>query len=924
MNSTDEKNQVSLIARALLKSQVSPPSVEAIRRSVQKAVIVCGLTDFDTDNLVFELESLYTVWVGRGTTLDGAEDHIPWLPDRKSSVSWDFWNRYESYLEEEKGWSSLVLNRVDELTEQILERLEDPTRSGPWDRRGMVVGQVQSGKTSNYTGLICKAVDAGYKVIVVLAGVHNSLRSQTQLRLDEGLLGRDTRVARRFMEGAQPVGAGKIPTRKKLIIHSITTSEERGDFQKKVAQSFGFMLGGEDPLVLVVKKNKSVLTNLVRWAASTTNEQSGKRIIQDVPLLMIDDEADHASINTKIALDEAGRIADEEEVTAINGLIRRLLKCFGQSAYVGYTATPFANIFIYPNANSTRLSERYGEDLFPRSFIVNLPAPSNYVGPTKVFGLGSDTDADLEDVKGLDILRKVYDQNEWMPVKHKKDHVPPYLPSSLKTAIKAFVLTCTVRFLRGQKAVHNSMLIHVTRYTDVQKKVATLVKDELSFLQRRLRYGEGSISDSTLQEFETLWTEDFLPTTDSVKSVVYDSAMQALEWSVIAATLHQAISRIQVKEINGSAKDILEYFDHKNGLSVIAIGGDKLSRGLTLEGLSVSYFLRASKMYDTLMQMGRWFGYRPGFLDLCRLYTDPELIEWYKHITVASEELRQEFDYMAEIGETPASYGLKVRTHPQGLMITGANKMKTGTEMSLSYASSLSETTVFHKKRDVNWQNYKAIESLLNSLEGSPLEEKGNYVWKNIPAANILDFLASYETHEKCRPADTRKLSEYIEGQMNHGELTSWTVVLISSKSGRTHTIADHSIGLTKRSEPEDSRLISDYKLRKSHLLNPTDEWLDFSQHDKDIILQKTREEREREGKPSSGKTPSGQILRRMRPPQKALLLLYPIDITEVSNMEFNDFPMVGFVISFPRSDSARSIKYRVNNPYWEEEFGEV
>lgn len=923
MNDINEKDQVAQIARALLKSKPSPPSRDAIRECVVKAVTACGKEAFDVNSLVLELESLFTVWVGRGTTLDNLEDHIPWLPNKKASISWDFWNRYQTYLEEEKGWPTSVLNRVDELTEQILERLEDPGRPGSWDRRGMVVGQVQSGKTSNYTGLICKAVDAGYKVIVVLAGVHNSLRSQTQLRLDEGLLGRDTRIERRFREGAQPVGAGKIPTRKKLIIHSITTSEEKGDFQKKVAQGFGFMLGGEDPLVLVVKKNKSVLTNLVRWAASTTNELSGKRTIHDVPLLVIDDEADHASINTKIDLDESGGIVDEEEVTAINGLIRQLLKSFEQSAYVGYTATPFANIFIYPNANSQKLSDRYGEDLFPRSFIVNLPAPSNYVGPAKVFGLESDADTSLEGVEGLDILRRVNDQSEWMPVKHKKDHVPPYLPASLKEAVRAFILTCAVRILRGQETLHNSMLIHVTRYTDVQKKVATLVKDEISSLQRHLRYREESSPDSTMKEFETLWKRDFLPTTKSVQAVVRDPAIQPLEWGVIASTIYQAISKIQVKEINGSAKDVLEYFDHKNGLSVIAIGGDKLSRGLTLEGLSVSYFLRASKMYDTLMQMGRWFGYRPGFLDLCRLYTDPELIDWYKHITVASEELRQEFDYMSSIGETPANYGLKVRIHPQGLMITGANKMKTGTEMSLSYAGSLSETTIFYKERDVNWQNYQATVSLLNSIGQLFKEINNNPVWKNVPAAAILDFLTSYKTHEKCRPADTRKLSEYIERQLEHNELISWTVALVSSGNGQPHTIAGHNIGLTTRSEPKDSISTQEYKLRKSHLLNPTDEWIDFSEHNKAIVLQKTRADREKRGKPSAGKTPSGQILRFMRSPQKALLLIYPIDISDVSSMDFDDFPVVGFVVSFPRSEFARRIKYRVNNPYWDEEFGE-
>ena len=273
----------------------------------------------------------------------------------------------------------------------------------------MVVGQVQSGKTSNYTGLICKAVDAGYKVIIVLAGIHNSLRSQTQLRLDEGFLGRDTQVKRAYEEGIAPLGVGNIRlNNKKLIVHSATSSEEKGDFNNRVANKLGLIPGGHDPILMVVKKNKSVLTNLVKWALSTVTEQAGKRIMRDVPLLVIDDEADHASINTKLMLDENGKSVDDDNVTAINGLIRKLLNSFEQSAYIGYTATPFANIFIYPNS----LSNKHCTDLFPRSFIINLPAPSNYIGPAQVFGLEAEPAIDLEEVRGLDIIREINDQTE--------------------------------------------------------------------------------------------------------------------------------------------------------------------------------------------------------------------------------------------------------------------------------------------------------------------------------------------------------------------------------------------------------------------------------------------------------------------------------------------------------------------------------
>jgi hypothetical protein len=692
------------VAQALLKGEQTPTR-QIIQEKVKIAVDSTTASqqnravEVDEEKLVRELESLFNIWMGLGTVLENNKDgHIPWLADRNSEVNWDFWNRYVRYLEEEKGWAPSTTKGLDQLTDSILERLEYPLRSGDWDRRGMVVGQVQSGKTANYTGLICKAVDAGYKLIIVLAGMQDSLRSQTQLRLDEGFLGYDSQVHRASTQESSSIGVGQIPLGKRLIADSATNSANNGDFSKKVAGQFGVSAGAGNPLLFVVKKNTTVLKNLLHWALrhGDKDEKSAKRV-RGVPLLVIDDEADNASINTNSPLlDENGKVQEEYDVSAINGLIRRLLHSFEKSAYVGYTATPFANIFIY--SDPTQKNPEYGDDLFPRSFIINLPAPSNYIGPVQVFGLDTNPAIGLEASEALPIIRPVEDQKEWMPDKHKKDHVPGELPGSIKEAIRAFILCCAARIVRGQENEHNSMLVHVARFTAVQSKVTKQVKDELNSLQKRLRYGDSNAPGKLEEEFEQLWKDDFVPTTSSILSSIPDPPLKSVSWEEVKPLLHRAASKIQVKKINGTAKDVLDYWEHKDkGLSVIAIGGDKLSRGLTLEGLSVSYYLRASKMYDTLMQMGRWFGYRPGYLDLCRLYTTDELIEWYEHITVASEELRQEFDYMADAGATPDEFGLKVRTHPQGLLITGANKMKTGTVMQLSYTRSLSETTIFYK-----------------------------------------------------------------------------------------------------------------------------------------------------------------------------------------------------------------------------------
>jgi hypothetical protein len=695
-----------------------------------------------------------------------------------------------------------------------------------------------------------------------------------------------------------------------------TTSAEKGDFSTRVANQYGVAPGGNDPILMVVKKNKTVLNNLVKWALnwSNTDPQLKRKVVRNSPLLIIDDEADNASVNTKeVRLDDTGIPREEQEVTAINKLIRQLLHSFEKTAYVGYTATPFANIFIHPQV---RTSE-HGEDLFPRHFIVNLPAPSNYVGPVQVFGLDSDSAVDLESVSGLDIVRIVEDQDEWMPTGHKKEHAPPYLPTSLKEAVRVFILSCAARLWRGQTTAHNSMLIHVTRFTAVQELVNQLVKDELTSLQRRLRYSEGNAPNQILSEFEYLWNNDFIPTSRTITDTDLQPVVPIPTWDDISPLLHQVAARIQVKKINGTAKDILDYWGSPNGLNVIAIGGDKLSRGLTLEGLSVSYYLRASKMYDTLMQMGRWFGYRPGYLDLCRLYTTDELVEWYQHITVASEELRKEFDYMANMSATPEEFGLKVRTHPSGLIITGANKMRNGTVMQLSFAGTISETYLFYKDENFIRRNLKATEDLILGL-GTYSIEKNNFIWKQISGSKIVDFLTNYQSHPNARLANTRSLVDYIQAQLKQNELASWTIALISkSKAENKYTIAELEVGLTKRENVADPSL-PEYRLSKSRLLNPPDEMLDFSASVQEEIISITKERRQEAGKPESkSKTPDGKVIREKRNPRNGLLLLYPLDPKAISS----EIPVIGFGISFPSSNSAKSVEYKVNNVYWEQEF---
>ena len=528
-----------------------PPDEAGVRRAAENAVQAVKAQDscaaIEVDTLIRELEANLNVVVGPVTSLtDDTSDHLPWLADRRASIEWNFTRRYHRFLKERKGWALQTLLRSDDLTDRVLELLEDSRRPGPWDRRGMVVGEVQSGKTSNYIELICKAADAGYKFIVVLTGATNSLRAQTQLRFDEGFLGWDTRLNLALDSTNKRVGVGTLAGEQLLMAIPSTNADEKGDFSRNIAKQFNVMLGG-DPVIMVIKKNGSVLRNLIGWARSLSpvgpNEPR-----PNTPLMVIDDEADYASVNTKPV-----GTGDDEDPTVINRRIRELLNAFEQSVYIGYTATPFANIFIYPDQDEGR----YGRDLFPRDFLINLPVPSNHVGPTKVFGLPKGPDDGIGPVPALPLVRIVSDHQSQIPNVHRSNWTIGGLPDSLTSAIRAFILVCAARAARGQERQHNSMLVHVTRFVDVQGQVADLVMTELRDLQNRIRYGDGDSPNPIIDQLRCMWFEDFAPSTRGVRDLYPDLMLGCTEvsWDDVRSRLVESSQRIGVKVINGAARD---------------------------------------------------------------------------------------------------------------------------------------------------------------------------------------------------------------------------------------------------------------------------------------------------------------------------------------------------------------------------------
>jgi hypothetical protein len=946
---SDPAKQAKVIALAQILLRDEPDETKHSPSAIADTVRLAALTakaapdDFDEAEAVAELVRRFSQFVPNDAALSDPDDHDDWLDSTKKK-NWRYWQRLQSYLE--RTLPVDVVDALDRSTDGILGELEDPTKPGRWDRRGLVVGHVQSGKTSSYSALICKAADAGYKIIVVLAGMHNNLRSQTQIRLEEAFLGYETSPNR---DPGNPLGVFFEDRDPSIHPHCATTREDKGDFNTAAAKRFSIS-PEERPWLFVVKKNKTVLSRLLKWMQSNHVadgvDAQGRKIVNKLPLLVIDDEADNASVDTGEQEFVDGVPDPEHEPKAINSLIRKILNTFAKSAYVGYTATPFANAFIHRRG----ATEDEGDDLFPRSFIRNLAAPSNYVGPARVFGLRGPGGVRAG---GLPLTRGIDDHVDeegggWMPAKHDKAHVPKHggeevLPESLREAIQSFALTCAARVCRGQKTKHCSMLVHVTRFTAVQNEVRRQVDDYVKRMKQRLTRRVDH--EELLAELRELWETDFEPTTAEVaeKLTAGDGEAVATPWADIEAALPDALADIVVKTINGSAKDALDYVEKEaTGLKAIAIGGDKLARGLTLEGLTTSYFIRTTKMYDTLMQMGRWFGYRPGYLDLCRLYTTPDLIRSFGLIADASEELREEFDEMVAVKGKPSSYGIKVASHPS-LLVTAPMKMRSAKTIKLSYSGVMAQTVAFRNDEAALKHNLGQADQLFAELgdpdESAPTRARPtrpdafphSHLWRDVPSDTVVNFLRDYSTPSGVERANGPVIAEFIQKMNAEGELGLWTVALVAEgKPGADYTFANR-IKVDTMPGRGDNEVEGRYSI--GTLTDPADEAIDVDgpSWDKALALAVSNWERDpARGRDTPPTAPNGRALRELRSVQQSgdasrgLLLVYPISPKDVAGAlpAGWDKPVIGFAASFPTSGLDVSAEYKVDHLLWEEQYG--
>lgn len=721
--------------------------------------------------LIKHLETFFWTSQEDGHTL--TSDIAPWYIERLQSDEHDpyYWSRLRKWWEDHSIIPREAIRSTHQVTNDIMDFIGDPKNKESWHRRGLVMGHVQSGKTTNYSALIAKAADAGYRIIVVLAGLTNSLRKQTQERLDKSFVGRSS-VGDEYNPEIYPVSRVFIghPLYPGSPRHPYCGTTQLSDFSINSVRNNTASEGNfADPILFVTKKHESVLKALANWLNGL--RQDGPL---EGPMLLIDDEADNASVNTA---------RDGNDVTRINQRIRELLKCSRRTSYVGYTATPFANIFIHPDSNDEMLRE----DLFPRHFIKSLDPPSNYIGAKDLFG----DDGSLASVCVRDIPEADYVDR--LPLNHKSTKEIMELPPSLIDAVMEYFLFRAMRILDGDVNSHSSMMINVSRFNYVQRQVYDFVEHlKQSVLDATNVWAKSPswTSSDILVRMRNVWLEQYAELTEYT-------------WDDIRQILNQAVVPVETRLVNMQGKG-LDYPSNKNQpLHVIAIGGLALSRGLTLEGLAVSYVLRNVGAADTLLQMGRWFGYRPGYEKLCRIHVTEDMREHFAKISNSVEELKDDLARMESMNRTPDEFGLKVRESETGISITAANKMRSAKPVYLAadYSDSHIQGYDVFDSKEINQSNLSVVESFVNRLKNQEInsqlvkEHDANaIVWREVDATEIIELLKKFKlpTLPFSLMAEGNSLiSDYISDKFyKHGELGKWVVAVpyTTSPKGKDST----------------------------------------------------------------------------------------------------------------------------------------
>jgi len=831
------------------------------------------------------LDSEFQIYQPDGTALLDDYDHDRnWYSKDKSNIEEYYWKRYKGFLTK-KGWNTEILEKLDHDTlDKLMNYLGDPKSTEHFSRKGLVMGDVQSGKTSNYIGLICKAADAGYKVIILLTGTLESLRRQTQIRVEEGFIGYD-------VENKKWVGVGL--NQEDTVIPGSGTSRVNDFTGTAGDNTYLHIKSDRVPIIFVTKKNARVLKR-IRESLDKINIKPPTKMI-DSSLLIIDDEADNASVNTN---------KSEEDPTQINAEIRKLLLLFTKTNYVGFTATPFANIFIDPNSENEMLKD----DLFPKDFIFSLSAPSHYHGPEKIF---------LNDADNT--IRVIKEDTTTFPLSHKKEWCGNTLFESLKDSISIFLLTNAIRDLRegDLSNSHRSMLINVSRFIKVQEHFEFLIKNYFENIVRTVKYSQNLpfheySKNEIICRLFNLFKSEF--------STEYS-------WENVFYALYDSIKDIQIYKFPFTKKGMqLDYEKHEDtGFRVIVIGGLALSRGLTLEGLTVSYLYRNTATFDVLMQMGRWFGYRNKpveYGDLCRVWMLKKTRDYFKEITTSIRELKDDFNRLVQDKKTPREFGIRVRNESEELGITSRNKMRNSRKVlyTSDLYGKLFETPFLANDVKSAKQNDSIVLKLLSNYDFT--QNGSSYFSKNIEKKVIVDFLKDFSIHEANRINYFEK--DKIINFIKNFKFTHFDITIVG---GNGDKIRINHFEIQKISRVFDTLNSDVIRINRSHyrLGAPGD-----TQHGlTDSVIK---------GIKNQGKVSASNFLIESRNP---LLLIYPITLKKIDDEEklnlpysevekisriadqFNKqiFSLYGIALGIPNNsdvtDVKRTIYYTNQNTKW-------
>jgi len=707
---------------------------------------------------------------GNGVVIRGLGAAKPWYPGPRHTHH--YWPELRKHLLN-IGWSSEDVTDLDEASNIVLASCQSPWEPSS-DGRGMVVGYVQSGKTTNFTAVIAKASDAGFRLIIVMSGLTKSLRRQTQVRLNEQL------------KNLSPLS------------WVFLTDEDR-DFDR-ASGVIPVLFNPSLRTCIVIKKNTSRLKKLNRFLDDAA--RTGQ--LANCPILVIDDEGDQASLSPN---------CDQTKATRINKEIVKILDR-PRVNYISYTATPFANVFVNPF---------HEENLYPRDFIYPMKETKGYFGSRLMFG--SDIDRG-----GLNVVREISQLEETNFVGNDA----PKRSESLWTAILWFLMAATARRIRGNgEQPHTTMLVNASERVQYHFEMWKVVRDIVLEFQKRLS------NDSSFKiELESLWNNEMDlvdPQQFGLEKVDFDQIWAELGQTItllgpLNGANHDSNPECGIIVDNSGAEVRLAYSDDRLR-PIIVIGGSTLSRGLTLEGLVCSVFARSTKLYDSLLQMGRWFGYRRGYEDLPRVWMFNEVFQRFEFLAQVELEIRDEIKRYAETNLSPIDFGVRIRMHP-GMSITRQAMMKGANRIQFNFSGARPQTTFLENVRESIDRAYTATNQLVDRLLSENIEKTtvtNGTLFRNVPVNHIRSFFDSengYQLSQSNNYFNNDPLCKYIDLKSSKGEIQNWNVVFYSSKGSRnTPSIRKLNMGVIGRSRLKTAN--EDGTISIGSLTDPSDKYLD-------------------------------------------------------------------------------------------------